>query len=137
MALGPAIKGEVYQVHVGVAAEVGASVFDPQKFKSHDAFVDFLQTLERPPILKDAEFDKVRLDVRRINELQLVQLGLSPKQIAIAEVIRSSRKLVVVSEDSKAKHCNSKDRLKDSLRFWHSAFNWGKFNSAPANAKAV
>ena len=84
VALGPAIDGEVYQVNVTVAAEVGASVFDPKKFDSDYAFVDFLQTLERPPVLKDAESDKVRLDVRRINELQLAQLGLSPEQIAIA-----------------------------------------------------
>lgn len=84
VALGPAIDGAVYQVNVTVAAEVGASVFDAKAFEDECTFVNFMQGLDKPPILEDAEPDKVRLDVRRINALQLEQLGLEAEQVAIA-----------------------------------------------------
>lgn len=84
VALGPAIDGKVYQVNVTVAAEVGASIFDAKAFADAVAFVDFLKGLDKPPVLEDTEPDKVRLDVRRMNALQLEQLGLLAEQIAIA-----------------------------------------------------
>jgi copper oxidase (laccase) domain-containing protein len=34
--------------------------------------------------MTDPEPDKVRLDVRRFNSLQLEQLGITPEQVAIA-----------------------------------------------------
>ncbi|NET36396.1 MAG: laccase domain-containing protein, partial [Cyanothece sp. SIO1E1] len=37
-----------------------------------------------PPLLTDPEPGRVRLDVRRINALQLEQLGIDPAQMAIA-----------------------------------------------------
>jgi hypothetical protein len=40
--------------------------------------------LENPPILPDAEPCKFRLDVRRINALQLANLGIRSEQVAIA-----------------------------------------------------
>ncbi len=73
VAMGPAITGEVYQVSEQVAAEVVASVVD---------FAD--KELPNSPILEDSEPGKVRLDVRRVNELQIQQLGIKPEQISIA-----------------------------------------------------
>lgn len=85
IALGPAIAGEVYQVSQSVAAEVGATVV---QLRSADHSVaetlELLQELPNPPVLPDSDPDRVRLDVRRVNALQLEQLGISPEQVAIA-----------------------------------------------------
>ncbi|WP_448574293.1 peptidoglycan editing factor PgeF [Trichothermofontia sp.] len=84
VALGPAIAGPVYQVATDVAAEVGATLqpllpelapFDP---------LASLSQLADPPILADPEPGRVRLDVRRVNVLQLQSLGVQPEQVAIA-----------------------------------------------------
>ncbi len=82
-AMGPAISGEVYQVNLEVATEVGASLFN-NKSKTSAEILASLQALSNPPILPDPEPQKVRLDVRQINFLQLQQLGISPDKIAIA-----------------------------------------------------
>ena len=81
IAMGPAISGEVYQVSEQVAAEVGASIIshDNEKF-----IVDALHELPNSPILPDPEPGRVRLDVRRVNSLQMEMLGISTEQIAIA-----------------------------------------------------
>lgn len=103
VALGPAIAGEVYQVSTTVAAQVGATVTgvsppdEPiQEFHGRvpnptddrpttlDSILQHLKTLERSPISDDPQPGRARLDVRRINELQLEQMGLSPEQVAIA-----------------------------------------------------
>lgn len=83
VALGPAIAGEVYQVSEQVAAEVGATIapVDPASVAESIAH---LQTLPDSPVLADPEPGRARLDVRRVNVLQLEQLGLHPEQIAIA-----------------------------------------------------
>ncbi|NEP12908.1 MAG: peptidoglycan editing factor PgeF [Symploca sp. SIO2C1] len=81
IAMGPAIAGEVYQVSETVAAEVGASICSTDTTESTLAA---LQELPNSPILDDPQPGRVRLDVRRVNELQLEQLGISPEQIAIA-----------------------------------------------------
>jgi YfiH family protein len=81
IALGPAIAGEVYQVSVEVAAEIGASIIshdEPQKI------VQALHELPDSPLLADPEPGRVRVDVRRVNTLQLENLGISIEQIAIA-----------------------------------------------------
>lgn len=81
VAMGPAIAGEVYQVSVEVAAEIGASIIphnDEQKI------VQALQNLPNSPLLEDPNPGKVKLDVRRVNVLQLESLGISGEQIAIA-----------------------------------------------------
>lgn len=70
IALGPAISGEVYQVSEQVAAEVGSTII------GSDAHQSFL--------LADPEPGRVRLDVRRVNVMQLEQVGIQPEQIAIA-----------------------------------------------------
>ncbi len=83
VAMGPAIAGAVYQVSTTVAAEVGATIaaIDPQ---DGPQAIAVLQSLPDSPILPDPEPGRARLDVRRVNALQLEQLGLSPEQIAIA-----------------------------------------------------
>lgn len=84
VAMGPAIAGEVYQVAKPVAAQVGASLFPDRPTMTTEAILDALWQLPNPPLFADPEPEKVRLDVRRVNALQLEQLGLSPEQIAIA-----------------------------------------------------
>ncbi|MEA5535547.1 peptidoglycan editing factor PgeF [Crocosphaera sp. XPORK-15E] len=84
IALGPAISGEVYQVSIEVAAEVGGSLFKKEEIDGLESILTPLQAMSAPPILPDPEVGKVRLDVRRVNQLQLEQLGIAPEQIAIA-----------------------------------------------------
>ncbi len=86
VALGPAISGEVYQVSEDVAAEVGLSLAWGDFGDRHTptALLEAMQALVDPPVLSDPEPGKVRLDVRRINQLQLEQLGLDVAQVAIA-----------------------------------------------------
>ncbi len=82
VAMGPAIAGEVYQVTTHVAAEVGRSL--SLNADNDEALLEQLHTMKPSPILPDPEPGRVRLDVRRMNELQLLALGLTPEQIAIA-----------------------------------------------------
>lgn len=84
VALGPAIDGRIYQVGLDVAAKVGATVVPAEKASSQDEIIDFLLNVEHPPLLQDAEDNKVRLDVRRINQMQMVQIGLELNWVAIA-----------------------------------------------------
>ncbi|HAA30406.1 MAG TPA: peptidoglycan editing factor PgeF [Cyanobacteria bacterium UBA8553] len=84
IAMGPAIAGEVYQVSETVAAEVGASIVSPDTADTTEGILDILQQLPDSPILDDPQPGRVRLDVRRVNGIQLEQLGISPEQIAIA-----------------------------------------------------
>ncbi len=81
VALGPAIAGEVYQVGHEVAAEVGASVMANA---SAEEVIESLLAMKNPPLLSDPAENRVRLDVRRINQIQLEQMGLRAEQIAIA-----------------------------------------------------
>ncbi|EAZ91491.1 peptidoglycan editing factor PgeF [Crocosphaera chwakensis] len=84
IAMGPAISGEVYQVSEEVAAEVGESLFTDEPINSSENILNSLLNLFESPILPDPEPGKVRLDVRRINQLQLEQLGIKAEQISIA-----------------------------------------------------
>jgi polyphenol oxidase len=81
IAMGPAIAGEVYQVSTTVAAEIGATII-PQE--DQNAIVNALFELPNSPLFSDPNPGKVRLDVRRVNVLQMEMLGISPEQIAIA-----------------------------------------------------
>jgi YfiH family protein len=83
-AMGPAIAGEVYQVSETVAAQVGASILPVDSSASVESILETLQSLPNSPILPDAQAGRVRLDVRRVNVMQLEQLGIHPEQIAIA-----------------------------------------------------
>lgn len=82
VALGPAIAGEVYQVSTSVAVEVGKSLFP--EIADEAALLDHLQALDPSPLLPDDTPGRVRLDVRRVNERQLLQMGLQPEHIEIA-----------------------------------------------------
>ncbi len=84
IAMGPAIAGEVYQVSETVAAEVGASIVSPETADTPEAILAVLQQLPDSPIFDDPHPERVRLDVRRVNAIQLKQLGIHPEQVAIA-----------------------------------------------------
>ncbi len=84
IAIGPAISGEVYQVSVDVAAQVGATIIPPDSAQTTSSILEALNHIPHPPILPDPEPGKVRLDVRRAIALQLEQLGIELAQIAIA-----------------------------------------------------
>ncbi len=83
VALGPAIDGSVYQVGMDVAAKVGATVAS-QAGLSEEALVAQLMAMKNSPLLSDSQVGRVRLDVRRVNQLQLEQIGMAVEQIAIA-----------------------------------------------------
>lgn len=99
VAMGPAITGEVYQVATTVAAQVGATIVrqplsvasspasDLDQLGAIDAPEEILAALRQlpeSPLFPDPEPGKVRLDVRRVNALQLQQMGIDAEQIAIA-----------------------------------------------------
>ena len=85
-ALGPAIDGSVYQVGRDVAAEVVHSI--AARISSEpltgDALIEAVRAIANPPLLSDPQPDRLRLDVRRVNQIQLEQMGIAPEQIAIA-----------------------------------------------------
>lgn len=102
VAMGPAIAGEVYQVSTTVAAQVGASIVRQpahiapatastasaleqlDAIESPAAILAALQQMPDSPLGDDPDPGKVRLDVRRVNALQLEQMGIAPDQLAIA-----------------------------------------------------
>jgi YfiH family protein len=94
IAIGPAISGEVYQVGENVAAQVGQSILKeridrdfpskPLYEESKEAILQELLAMENSPLLKDEQPGRVKLDVRRVNQIQLQQLGINNEQIAIA-----------------------------------------------------
>ncbi len=81
IAMGPAIAGEVYQVSLEVAAEIGSSIISQGDEKY---IVEALKDFPNSPLLEDPNPGKIRLDVRRVNVLQIESLGISEEQIAIA-----------------------------------------------------
>ncbi len=85
-ALGPAIDGSVYQVGRDVAAEVVLSIGAGVSSETliGDALIEVMMAIKNPPLLSDRQADRLRLDVRRVNQMQLEQLGIEPEQIAIA-----------------------------------------------------
>jgi polyphenol oxidase len=85
VAIGPAIDGQVYQVTIQTGLEVCRSI--AQKPFTDDPEADALelqQSIPNSPLLPDPQAGRVRLDVRRVNQLQLEQLGVDPQQISIA-----------------------------------------------------
>lgn len=84
IALGPAIAGEVYQVSEQVAVEVGKSILPSGVTDSPEAILAHLETMPESPILNDPQPGRRKLDVRKVNQLQLTQMGLEEQQIAIA-----------------------------------------------------
>ncbi|WP_121969272.1 peptidoglycan editing factor PgeF [Leptolyngbya sp. BC1307] len=84
--LGPAIDGSVYQVGRDVAAEVVLSIEAGISSEplTGDALIEAVRAIKNPPLLSDPQPDRLRLDVRRVNQIQLEQMGIEPEQIAIA-----------------------------------------------------
>ncbi len=80
VALGPAIDGAVYQVDVETALKTGGMLVDG----ADEAALQALMALPQPPVLADGEPGKARLDVRRVNGLQLEKLGFKSDQYSIA-----------------------------------------------------
>lgn len=85
-ALGPAIDGSVYQVGRDVAAEVVLSIRAAVSSEplTGDALIEAVMAIKDPPLLSDLQPDRLRLEVRRVNQMQLEQMGIEPGQIAIA-----------------------------------------------------
>lgn len=81
VALGPAISGEVYQVSEEVAVEVGKSLFPDLAPRE---ILEQLWQFQPSPLLPDSQEGKVRLDVRRVNYLQLEKMGFHSEQIAVS-----------------------------------------------------
>ncbi|HEY9599316.1 MAG TPA: peptidoglycan editing factor PgeF, partial [Cyanophyceae cyanobacterium] len=84
IAMGPAIAGEVYQVSETVAAEVGSSIIPQDTATTPEAILDILYKLPNTPVLDDPQPGRVRLDVRRVNAIQIEQMGIASEQVAIA-----------------------------------------------------
>ena len=87
IAIGPAISGSVYQVGENVAAEVGKSIlsdWDSEQLEDNEAVLNALFKIRNSPILEDEQPKRVKLDVKRVNQIQLQQLGIDSEQIAIA-----------------------------------------------------
>jgi polyphenol oxidase len=84
VAMGPAIAGAVYQVDWDVAIATGGTIHPPIAGLEPAAAIAALLAIDDSPIQAEIARDKVRLDVRRVNELQLMQLGLGPDQVSIA-----------------------------------------------------
>lgn len=84
VAMGPAIAPEVYQVSETVAIEVGSSIIPTDKTNTSESILAELQQLPHSPIFEDPHPGRVRLDVRRVNAIQLEQLGFQDEQVAIA-----------------------------------------------------
>ncbi len=83
IAMGPAIAGEVYQVSTAVAAQVTASLL-PTAGLDSEAILAAVKQVPQSPILSDPQPGRVKLDVRRVNALQLERLGIQAEQVAIA-----------------------------------------------------
>jgi polyphenol oxidase len=84
IAIGPAIDGKVYQVTNQVGLEVCRSIAPKPLSGDLEADLTSLQAIPNSPLLPDEQAGRVRLDVRRVNQLQLEQLGVDPQQISIA-----------------------------------------------------
>ncbi len=80
IAMGPAISGKVYQVEEEVAEKVGKSILG----KKVNNPLKKLSELPDSPLLEDPEPGKVRIDVRRVNQIQIEKLGIAKENIAIA-----------------------------------------------------
>jgi polyphenol oxidase len=90
VAIGPAIAGEVYQVSTQVGAEVCRTIVDIDETTAAsadgiEAVVSAALSLPNSPLLTDSQPHRVRLDVRRVNALQLEKMGIDPSHIAVSD----------------------------------------------------
>ena len=84
VALGPAISGSVYQVDREVAVQVCDSFCQNYASETSEEILATVAGISDSPLHPDPDPQKVRLDVRRVNQIQLEQLGIKREQIAIA-----------------------------------------------------
>ena len=84
VAIGPAISGKVYQVDETVAVKVGKTIVSDAENQTDLEVLRSLKQLSNTPILEDKMPGKVRLNVPRINQIQLEQLGIDKQHIAIS-----------------------------------------------------
>ena len=84
IAMGPAIAGEVYQVDENVAVDVGKTIVANSTNYTEAEILKALKQLPDTPILDDDLSGKARLNVPRVNQIQLEQLGINSEHIAIA-----------------------------------------------------
>ena len=85
--MGPAISGKVYQVDEGVAAEIGKSILDGES----EDILQQMRDIPDSPLAADPQPGKVRIDVRRINEIQIEKMGIDRENIAIAPMCTYQR----------------------------------------------
>jgi polyphenol oxidase len=84
VAIGPAIAGEVYQVTTGVGVEVAQTIATAPLPPEPEAAAEILLGLNQSPLLPDDTPGRVKLDVRRVNQLQLEAIGVGTNRIVIA-----------------------------------------------------
>ena len=84
VAIGPAIAGKMYQVDEHVAVKVGQTIISDAVTKTDAEILKELKLLSNSPILNDELPGKVRLNVSRVNQIQLEQLNINPEHMAIA-----------------------------------------------------
>lgn len=84
VAIGPAIDGTVYQVTTQVGVEVCRSIAPKTLSGELEADATIFLEIPNSPLLPDDQAGRMRLDVRRVNQLQLEQLGVAPDRISIA-----------------------------------------------------
>ena len=84
IAIGPAIAGSMYQVDKSVALEVGKTIIANAEGKTDAETLKELKQLPNSPLSHDKLPAKVRLNVPRVNQIQLEQLDINPAHIAIA-----------------------------------------------------
>jgi polyphenol oxidase len=84
VAIGPAIAGEVYQVSTRVGVDVCASIAPKLPSGDLEADAELIRSLPNSPLLTDEQEGRSRLDVRRVNQLQLERMGIPSHQIQIA-----------------------------------------------------
>ena len=85
IAIGPAISGVVYQVDDWVAVKVGKTIISNSAEKQDLEILEELKALPDSPVSEDDIKGKSRLNVSRVNQIQLEQLNINPEHIAIAK----------------------------------------------------
>ncbi|MEN9218970.1 MAG: peptidoglycan editing factor PgeF [Gloeomargarita sp. DG_2_bins_126] len=80
IALGPAISGKNYQVQRQVVAALAATLVNSDR-PTVDAVI---RQWQREPALLRPDGERWRLDLRRVQQEQLLHIGIAPEQIAIS-----------------------------------------------------
>ncbi|WP_164921019.1 peptidoglycan editing factor PgeF [Thermosynechococcus vestitus] len=85
IAMGPAIRGEVYQVGLKVARALAQTILEGiTETTDRDDLYQRFAALDPAAVFLDPDPERLRVDVARVNRLQLLQLGLRDEQIALS-----------------------------------------------------